>query len=35
MLEKYLEELGLSDKEVAVYLALLQFESATPVQITT
>lgn len=33
MLEKYLEELGLSDKEAAVYLALLQFESATPSQI--
>lgn len=34
MLEKYLEELGLSDKEAAVYLALLQFDSASPAQIT-
>lgn len=30
MLEKYLEEIGLSDKEAAIYLALLGFESATP-----
>ena len=30
MLEKYLEELGLSDKEAAVYLALLTFENAAP-----
>jgi sugar-specific transcriptional regulator TrmB len=28
MLEKYLEEIGLSDKEAAVYLALLQVENA-------
>ncbi|OGZ07033.1 MAG: hypothetical protein A2942_02970 [Candidatus Lloydbacteria bacterium RIFCSPLOWO2_01_FULL_50_20] len=33
MLEKYLEELGLSDKEASVYLALLQFESASPAQV--
>ena len=33
MLEKYLEEIGLSDKEAAVYLALLQCDSATPSQI--
>lgn len=33
MLEKYLEELGLSDKEAAVYLALLQFDNASPAQI--
>lgn len=30
MLEKYLEEIGLSDKEAVLYLALLGFESATP-----
>lgn len=30
MLEKYLEEIGLSDKEAKLYLALLGFESATP-----
>lgn len=28
MLEKYLEEIGLSDKEAAVYLALLQVENS-------
>ena len=33
MLEKYLEELGLSDKEAVVYLALLQFDNAAPWQI--
>lgn len=33
MLEKYLEELGLSDKEASVYLALLEFENASPAQI--
>ena len=33
MLEKYLEELGLSDKEAVVYLALLQFDNAAPSQI--
>lgn len=33
MLEKYLEEIGLSDKEAAVYLALLQYDSATPSEI--
>lgn len=33
MLEKYLEELGLSDKEAIVYLALLQFDAATPAEI--
>lgn len=33
MLEKYLEELGLSDKEATVYLALLQFDNASPSQI--
>ena len=33
MLEQYLEEIGLSDKEASVYLALLQFDAATPAQI--
>ncbi|HEY9585268.1 MAG TPA: helix-turn-helix domain-containing protein [Candidatus Paceibacterota bacterium] len=33
MLEKYLEEIGLSDKEAAIYLALLQFDNATPTEI--
>ena len=33
MLEKYLEELGLSDKEATVYLALLEFDNASPAQI--
>ncbi|MEK7118628.1 MAG: helix-turn-helix domain-containing protein [Patescibacteria group bacterium] len=33
MLEKYLEELGFSDKEATVYLALLQFDNASPAQI--
>lgn len=33
MLEKYLEEVGLSDKEASVYLALLQFDNATPSEI--
>ena len=34
MLEKYLEEIGLSDKEAAIYLALLGFESATPTELS-
>jgi sugar-specific transcriptional regulator TrmB len=34
MLEKYLEEIGLSDKEAALYLALLGFESATPSELS-
>jgi HTH-type transcriptional regulator, sugar sensing transcriptional regulator len=29
MLEKYLQELGLSDKEAVIYLALLQFENTS------
>jgi HTH-type transcriptional regulator, sugar sensing transcriptional regulator len=29
MMEKYLQDLGLSDKEASVYLALLQFENAS------
>ncbi len=33
MLEKYLEEIGLSDKEATVYLALLPYDLATPTQI--
>lgn len=33
MLEKYLEEIGLSDKEATVYLALIQFDNASPAQI--
>ena len=35
MLEQYLEEIGLSDKEATVYLALLQFDNASPAQITS
>lgn len=34
MLEKYLEEIGLSDKEASLYLALLSFESATPSELS-
>ena len=34
MLEKYLEEIGLSDKEAVLYLALLGFESATPSELS-
>jgi sugar-specific transcriptional regulator TrmB len=34
MLEKYLQEIGLSDKEATLYLALLGFESATPSELS-
>lgn len=34
MLEKYLEEIGLSDKEASVYLALLGFDAATPSELS-
>jgi sugar-specific transcriptional regulator TrmB len=34
MLEKYLEEIGLSDKEAVLYLALLGFDSATPSELS-
>jgi sugar-specific transcriptional regulator TrmB len=34
VLEKYLEEIGLSEKEAKVYLSLLQFDSANIQQIT-
>lgn len=30
MLEKYLEEIGLSDKEATLYLALLRYDAVTP-----
>lgn len=33
MFEKYLQEIGLNEKEAAVYLALLQFDSASVVNI--
>ncbi len=34
MHEQFLQELGLSDKEAAIYLALLQYESATVIQLS-
>jgi sugar-specific transcriptional regulator TrmB len=34
MLEKYLQDLGLSDKEASVYLSLLQVDSATALDIS-
>lgn len=34
LLEKYLEEIGLSEKEAKIYLALLQFDSANIQEIT-
>jgi len=34
MLEKYLQEIGLNEKESAVYLALLQYDSASVIEIS-
>src|SRR3989344_7022794 len=34
MLEKYLQDLGLTDKEAAVYLALLQVDGATALDLS-
>ena len=34
MLEKYLQEIGLNEKEAAVYLALLQYENASIIDIS-
>jgi HTH-type transcriptional regulator, sugar sensing transcriptional regulator len=34
MLEKYLQEIGLSDKEASVYLALTQFDSASVITLS-
>ena len=33
MLEKYLQEIGLNEKEAAVYLALLQYDNASVIEI--
>jgi len=35
MLEKYLQEIGLNEKEAAVYLALLQYENASVIDISS
>src|ERR1035437_7851585 len=35
MLEKYLQEIGLNEKETAVYLALLQYDNASVLDVST
>ena len=34
MLEKYLQEIGLNEKEASVYLALLQYDNASVIDIS-
>ena len=34
MLQEYLQDIGLSDKESAVYIALLQFDYASPLELS-
>ena len=34
MLEKYLQEIGLNDKEAAIYLALLQVDNSSVIDIS-
>lgn len=35
MLEKYLQEIGLNEKEAAVYIALIQYENASVIDLST